>query len=112
MNELAEHHAVDGTGGADKRGSEPKSRPIYDKSASEATRELRDTSRRRRDAEVKLQQHLMEAKDHVPHHHDREVHEAEEDLDAGQGHADKGDERREGEPHAGGPEEIDPEGEK
>lgn len=33
---------------------------------SEATRELRDTARRRRDAEEKLQQHLLEARDHVP----------------------------------------------
>ncbi|SDS77166.1 hypothetical protein SAMN04489743_0819 [Pseudarthrobacter equi] len=33
---------------------------------SESTRELRDTARRRRDAEEKLQQHLLEARDHVP----------------------------------------------
>ncbi|ACL38548.1 hypothetical protein Achl_0549 [Pseudarthrobacter chlorophenolicus A6] len=33
---------------------------------SESTRELRDTARRRRDAEEKLQQHLVEARDHVP----------------------------------------------
>lgn len=42
-----------------------QSRPV-DPRGSESTRELRDTSRRRRDAEEKLQQHLMEAKDHVP----------------------------------------------
>lgn len=74
MNELAQHHAPGGPGGAENQSSEPKSRPIYDKSASEATRELRDTSRRRRAAEEKLQQHLMEAKEHVPHHHHAELH--------------------------------------
>jgi hypothetical protein len=37
-----------------------------DPRGSEATRELRDMARRRRDAEEKLQQHLMEAKNHVP----------------------------------------------
>lgn len=37
-----------------------------DPRGSEGTRELRDTARRRRDAEEKLQQHLIEAKDHVP----------------------------------------------
>ncbi|MGO4189652.1 hypothetical protein [Pseudarthrobacter sp. TAF60_1] len=73
MNEQAEHQGPDAEGGADQRGSEPKSRPSYVKSASEATRELRDTSRRRRDAEEKLQQHLREAKEHVPHHHPHEV---------------------------------------
>jgi hypothetical protein len=82
MNEQAEHQGPDAEGGADHRGSEPKSRPIYDKSASEATRELRDTSRRRRDAEEKLQQHLREAKEHIPHHHPREVPKAEEDHQA------------------------------
>lgn len=40
---------------------------------SESTRELRDTARRRRDAEEKLQQHLIEAKNHVPNeHHDQD----------------------------------------
>ena len=46
---------------------------VYADETSEATRELRDTSRRRRDAEEKLQQHLREAKEHVPHHHPGEV---------------------------------------
>lgn len=49
-----------------------KPRQAYlDPSGSEATREMRDTARRRRDAEEKLQQHLIEAKDHIPndHHH-------------------------------------------
>jgi hypothetical protein len=47
-----------------------KTRPAYlDPNGSESTRELRDTARRRRDAEEKLQQHLMEAKEHA-HDHD------------------------------------------
>jgi hypothetical protein len=49
-----------------------KPRQAYlDPSGSEATREMRDTARRRRDAEEKLQQHLIQAKDHIPneHHH-------------------------------------------
>lgn len=57
-----------------------KSRPAYlDPSGSESTRELRDTARRRRDAEEKLQQHLMEAKEHA-HHHD-EDHDQQPDED-------------------------------
>lgn len=71
MNELTEHHAPKSTEEANNA-TELKSRRIYDKSASEATRELRNTSRRRRDAEEKLQQHLIEAKGHVPHGHDPE----------------------------------------
>ncbi|WP_255769909.1 hypothetical protein [Pseudarthrobacter sulfonivorans] len=69
MTEQAEHQGADAEVGADPRDSESKSRPTYDASGSEATREMRDTSRRRRDAEEKLQQHLREAREHVPHHH-------------------------------------------
>jgi hypothetical protein len=39
--------------------------PYIEVSGSQATRELRDTSRRRREAEEKLQQHLIEAKEHA-----------------------------------------------
>jgi len=47
-----------------------KPRQAYlDPSGSEATREMRDKARRRRDAEEKLQQHLNEAKDHIPNEH-------------------------------------------
>lgn len=47
-----------------------KARLSYlDPSGSESTREMRDTARRRRDAEEKLQQHLNEAKDHIPNEH-------------------------------------------
>lgn len=46
-----------------------KTRPAYlDPNGSESTRELRDTARRRRDAEEKLSQHLMEAKEHAQDH--------------------------------------------
>ncbi|MDQ0680347.1 hypothetical protein QFZ30_003729 [Arthrobacter pascens] len=46
-----------------------KTRTAYlDPNGSESTRELRDTARRRRDAEEKLQQHLMEAKEHAQEH--------------------------------------------
>ena len=64
-----------------------KSRPAYlDPNGSESTRELRDTARRRRDAEEKLQQHLMEAKehaqDHVADHPGNEHHEERRHDDA------------------------------
>lgn len=51
-----------------------KARPAYfDASGSEASRELRDTARRRRDSEEKLQQHLMAARDHVPNEEPEEM---------------------------------------
>lgn len=80
---------ADGVPAAEQTG---KLRPAYlDSSGSEATRELRDTARRRRDAEEKLQQHLMEAKHHVPnefHEHGHPVpgdtgHEPSEHRGAG-----------------------------
>ncbi len=77
MNVQAERHGSD-AGGTDNPGSEPKSRPFHDASGSEATREMRDTSRRRRDAEEKLQQHLLAAKEHVPHHHEPDKHPTED----------------------------------
>lgn len=52
-----------------------KSRAAYrDPKGSESTRDLRDTARRRRDSEEKLQQHLLEAKDHVPNEHHEHEH--------------------------------------
>ncbi len=53
-------------------GKQPgRPRPGYrDPQGSESTREMRDKARRRRDAEEKLQQHLLEAKGHVPNEHD------------------------------------------
>ena len=74
----AEAHGT-GVPGAEQTG---KHRVAYlDPRGSESTRELRDTARRRRDAEEKLQQHLMEAKHHVPnefhehHGHEEQGHE-------------------------------------
>lgn len=56
-----------------------KSRQGYlDPRGSESTREMRDTARRRRDSEEKLQQHLNEAKDHVPNEHHEHLDEGGE----------------------------------
>jgi hypothetical protein len=54
-----------------KDGHERTGAPYIEVSGSQSTRELRDTSRRRREAEEKLQQHLLEAKEHA---HDAEHH--------------------------------------
>jgi hypothetical protein len=60
----------DGMNDQSRPGQHGKPRQGYlDASGSEATRDLRDTARRRRDAEEKLQQHLNEAKDHIPNEH-------------------------------------------
>lgn len=74
MNDHPEPNAPDPEDGTDPQGADPKPHPVRDTTVSESTRELRDTSRRRRDAEEKLQQHLTEAKEHVPHHYDHELH--------------------------------------
>ena len=61
---------------------DPKSRPYVPSPGSESTREMREMSRRRRDAEEKLQQHLQEA-DHLHEEHmkahQRETQSAHED---------------------------------
>lgn len=68
MNEQPQATAQDDDAEATTTGSHSKARPAYiDSSGSESTRELRDTARRRREAEEKLQQHLLEAKEHTPH---------------------------------------------
>jgi hypothetical protein len=68
MNEQPQATAQDDGAETPTTGTNPKVRPTYiDSSGSESTRELRDQSRRRRDAEEKLQQHLQEAKEHSPH---------------------------------------------
>jgi len=77
MNEQPEPNAPDPENGTEPQGADPKPHPALDTTVSESTRELRDTSRRRRDAEEKLQHHLMEAKEHVPHHYDHELHKDE-----------------------------------
>jgi len=81
MNEQPQTPAQDDGVEATTTGSHAKVRPAYlDSSGSESTRELRDTARRRRDAEEKLQQHLLEAKDHTPNA-DTHPHSAPEDAD-------------------------------
>ncbi|MCT9627405.1 hypothetical protein HWD94_20130 [Pseudarthrobacter equi] len=60
---------------------------------SESTREMRDTARRRRDSEEKLQQHLLEARGHVPNEYN-EPHAADADgtaPDTGAADADTAD---------------------
>ena len=86
--------------GTEDAGSSAAEQPAKQRSAyldprgSEGTRELRDTARRRRDAEEKLQQHLMEAKEHVPnefHEHHATGHpharDTEPDQPEGKKHA-------------------------
>ncbi|MBT2250812.1 hypothetical protein JHV56_19180 [Arthrobacter sp. BHU FT2] len=49
-------------------GGTNRTRRLYlDPGGPESTRQMRDTARRRRDAEEKLRQHLLEARKHVPH---------------------------------------------
>lgn len=68
MNEQPHETAQDDGAEATTTSSHAKVRPAYYESGgSESTRELRDQSRRRREAEEKLQQHLLEAKEHTPH---------------------------------------------
>jgi hypothetical protein len=71
-----------------------KLRPAYlDPRGSEGTRELRDTARRRRDAEEKLQQHLMEAKHHIPNEfHEHQGHEHQDGEHQGTGQSESGTE--------------------
>jgi hypothetical protein len=57
---------------------DPKSRPYVPSPGSESTREMREMSRRRRDAEEKLQQHLQEA-DHLHEEH-MKAHQRETQL--------------------------------
>ena len=82
-----------------------KHRSAYlDPRGSEGTRELRDTARRRRDAEEKLQQHLMEAKDHVPnefHEHHETGHPHAHDSEQGRPEGDSEHSRPEGKDNPG-----------
>ncbi|MET1064016.1 MAG: hypothetical protein ABWX85_03500 [Arthrobacter sp.] len=45
------------------KGQEPKPHEMFVSPGAESTRELRDVARRRREAEEKLQQHLLEAQE-------------------------------------------------
>jgi len=79
MNEQPQAPAQDDGVEAPTTGSNAKVRPTYiESSGSESTRELRDQSRRRRDAEEKLQQHLLEAKEHSPHSNASPDHDPED----------------------------------
>ncbi len=73
--------------------------PYIEGGGSQATRELRDTSRRRREAEEKLQQHLMEAKEHAQeaeHAHDsKHSAHAEEESGKAKGRSGKAKEHSE-----------------
>jgi hypothetical protein len=58
--------ASEGTQASASEGTQERTgTPYIEASGSQATRELRDTSRRRRESEEKLQQHLMEAREHA-----------------------------------------------
>ena len=61
--------------------------PYIEVSGSQATRELRDTSRRRREAEEKLQQHLMEAKEHAQEA--EHAHDSKHSAHAEEGHTEE-----------------------
>ena len=76
---------------------DPKSRPYVPSPGSESTREMREMSRRRRDAEEKLQQHLQEA-DHLHEEH-MKAHQRDIEL-AHEGEHHEG-ENHEGEHHEG-----------
>lgn len=67
---------------------DPKSRPYLPSPGSESTREMREMSRRRRDAEEKLQQHLQEA-DHLHEEH-MKAHQRETQLADEGGHHEGG----------------------
>ncbi|MEK0157342.1 hypothetical protein [Arthrobacter oryzae] len=75
-----------------------KSRPYLPSPGSESTREMREMSRRRRDAEEKLQQHLQEA-DHLHEEH-MKAHQRETQLADEGAHHEGG--HHEGGHHEGG----------
>lgn len=70
--------------GAHRDVHEKSGAPYIEVSGSQSTRELRDTSRRRREAEEKLQQHLMEAKEHA--HEAEHASHAKQHPEEGAGH--------------------------
>ena len=72
-NEAADEQAADGQAAESQAGDEQAAEPRKDQRSkqhepyvsggAESTREMREMSRRRREAEEKLQQHLLEAKE-------------------------------------------------
>jgi len=59
----AEQHAADGHAAEPRKDQRSKQHEPYVAGGAESTREMREMSRRRREAEEKLQQHLLEAKE-------------------------------------------------
>ena len=61
--EAAESQAADGQAAEPRKDQRSKQHEPYVSGGAESTREMREMSRRRREAEEKLQQHLLEAKE-------------------------------------------------
>ena len=59
----AEHEAAEQEAAEPRKEQRSKQHEPFDSGGAESTREMREMSRRRREAEEKLQQHLLEAKD-------------------------------------------------
>jgi hypothetical protein len=59
----AAEHASDGQAAEPRKDQRSKQHEPYVAGGAESTREMREMSRRRREAEEKLQQHLLEAKE-------------------------------------------------
>ncbi|MDF9750177.1 hypothetical protein [Arthrobacter sp. ES3-54] len=61
--EAAEPEVAEPEAAEPRKEQRSKQQEPFDSGGAESTREMREVSRRRRDAEEKLQQHLLEAKD-------------------------------------------------
>jgi hypothetical protein len=59
----ADREAADGQAAEQRKDQRTKAHEPYVSGGAESTREMREMSRRRREAEEKLQQHLLEAKE-------------------------------------------------
>ena len=61
--DAADQGAADQEAAEERKDQRAKQHEKFDSGGAESTREMREVSRRRRDAEGKLQQHLQEAKE-------------------------------------------------
>lgn len=61
--DAADQDAADQDAAGPRKDQRAKQHEPFDSGGAESTREMREVSRRRRDAEGKLQQHLQEAKE-------------------------------------------------
>ena len=61
--QAAEQQAADGQAAEPRKDQRSKQHEPYVSGGAESTREMREMSRRRREAEEKLQQHLLEARE-------------------------------------------------